>query len=167
MGAVISSDQVYRYALWREIEAQGNEGTVLFVMLNPSTADASVDDPTIRRCMGFARDWGYGRLAVGNLYAMRATDPVQLAQFKGDPIGPENDEWLRKLVADADQTIVAWGNGWSNQSAKRAAAVLDLLTYGGSLSVECLGQTKTLNPRHPLYIAADTRPQVFVRRSSG
>lgn len=163
MTAVLSPDGRYRYALWRDTGALGGEGTVLFVMLNPSTADAEQDDPTIRRCIRFARDWGYARLAVGNLYALRATDPQALLT-DADPVGPENDAWLQRLSGNALERVVAWG---ANRAvAARAEAALRILTYGGSLGVRCLAQTKDLHPHHPLRLPAALRPKPFVRRAA-
>lgn len=162
MSAVLSDCGRYRYALWRDTGALGGEGTVLFVMLNPSTADAETDDATIRRCVRFARDWGYARLAVGNLYAYRATDPNALGEVE-DPVGPENDDWLLELQGSG-ATIAAWGaNAWAR---RRECEAIALLTYGGSLGLDCLGQTKSLAPRHPLYVPATARPRRFARMAA-
>jgi hypothetical protein len=148
-GADLSPCGIYRYRLWRELG--DGTGTVLFVMLNPSTADGEQDDPTIRRCIGFARSWGFRRLEVANLFALRATDPEQLRLFKGDPIGPETDTWIASLAAVAKLTIAAWG---AHAFARhRAAAIADLL-----INPRCLGTTADGQPRHPLYIPADTTP---------
>jgi hypothetical protein len=154
MTAVLSDCGRYRYALTRGNWLDG-VGTVLFVMLNPSTADATEDDPTIRRCIRFARDWGYARLAVANLYAFRATDPRDLA-LAGDPIGPENDEWLERLSSEANMVVVAWG---ANRLATpaRVDRVLQLLGW----STCCLGTTKDGAPQHPLRLAATTAPRRF------
>lgn len=140
--AVCSPCGGYRYTLTRTWDAAGP--TVLFIGLNPSTADATEDDPTIRRCIGFARDWGYGRLLVANLFAWRATDPRDLA-CACDPVGPGNDDWLRKCIAEADQAVVAWGNPGARYD--RAATVTAMLP-----SPCCLGLTKLGAPRHPLYV---------------
>ncbi len=107
-GAVISDCGKYRYTLEREWMT--GQGTCLFVMLNPSTADASEDDPTIRRCIGFAQRWGYQRLTVGNLFAYRATDPLGLREVPLDvAIGPENDDHLCDLSHGASLIVAAWG----------------------------------------------------------
>jgi hypothetical protein len=149
--AVISADGRYRYALTRDTGQLGAEGTVLFVMLNPSTADANVDDPTIRRCLAFARRWGYAGLTVGNLFALRATDPSELARA-ADPIGPNDDEWLDRLAARATEIIAAWGA--HKLAVSRARDVLPRLEhYCGTAS--CIGQTRALAPRHPLFVRAD------------
>ena len=147
--AVLSPCGRYRYCLSRTWPT--GRGTVLFIMLNPSTADAETDDPTIRRCVAFARRWGFQQLIVGNLFAWRATSPRELRQV-GDPIGPENDRHLVEMSVSADAIIVAWGahGGYRNRSQH----VLGLLG-----SVEHLGLTKQGHPRHPLYLRADTVTQ--------
>ncbi len=90
-GADFDGTGAYRYSLWREWDSR--RPIVAFVMLNPSTADAAKDDPTIRRCASFARSWGYGSLEVVNLFAYRASEPKRLRQTP-DPIGPANDDYL-------------------------------------------------------------------------
>lgn len=159
-GAVISECGRYRYALTRETGYPGGEGTVLFVMLNPSTADATTDDPTIRRCLGFARQWGYARLAVGNLFALRATDPRELLSSAVDTVGPENDSWLDQLAGGAAETIAAWG-AHRAAAPERVRRVLAVVEFWGSM--RCLGQTKTLAPRHPLYLRRDAARVPFRR----
>ena len=124
------------------------EGTVLFVMLNPSTADAETDDPTIRRCAGFARRWGFRELAVANLFALRATNPRELWRAS-DPVGPENDQHLVEMSSRADAVIAAWGAHGVYRN--REQHVLRLLNG----TVEYLGLTKQGHPRHPLYLRAD------------
>ncbi len=160
MSATLSGCGRYRYALWRETGCLGGEGTVLFVMLNPSTADAEQDDPTIRRCIRFARDWGYAKLAVGNLYALRATHPAALAS-SDDPVGPDNDEWLTKLASNAWTTILAWGA--HPMAQRRSRDVLQLVESCSGGTAQCLGQTKSLAPRHPLYVRASKHPEPFRR----
>jgi hypothetical protein len=124
--------------------------TVLFVALNPSTADAISDDPTIRRCIGFARSWGFGKLVVANLFALRSTDPSVLVDAD-DPIGPKNDWWLRTLSKKAELTIAAWGIHGALHD--RAAHVLPMLR-----SVHHLGRTRAGHPRHPLYLRGSCLP---------
>ena len=137
----------YRYALTRQW-AEGPR--VLFVMLNPSRADAVEDDPTIGRCVGFAKSWGFGSLAVGNLFAFRTPSPALLVQAH-DPIGADNEHWLDKLQRAADLTVAAWGNHGSFRG--RGKAVARTLS-----SPHILRLNKTGEPAHPLYIPADTRP---------
>ena len=145
----------YRYALWRTWDAK--RPTVLFVGLNPSTADATEDDPTIKRCIRFADDRGYGRLAVANLFAYRATSPAVLRQTP-HPIGTANNRWLRRLAAESDVCVAAWGNG--GRHLGRDTEVIGIL---GDL--KCLGLTKTGAPRHPLYVRADTKLWPFAKES--
>jgi hypothetical protein len=147
--ADFSRDRRYRYALGRAWDDA--KPTVLFVGLNPSTADHRVDDPTIRRCIRFAADWGFGRLLVGNLFAFRTPSPDVLRRA-ADPVGARNDLWLRRLAADADLTVAAWGNGGSFLARDRRAC--ELL---GSL--HCLAITKQGSPQHPLYVRASALPR--------
>lgn len=125
-------------------------------MLNPSTADATQDDPTIRRCIGFARDWGYGSLKVVNLFAFRATDP-SILEGAADPIGPENDRHLVETCQQADLVVAAWGN--YGRLLGRDRQVVALLASHSEIM--CLGSTKCGNPRHPLYVRGDTQPMPF------
>ncbi len=94
-GAAFDSTGTYRYALWREWDASAPR--LGFVLLNPSTADAENDDPTLRRCMGFARAWGYGSLQIVNLFAYRATVPDAL-RWVADAVGPENDRHICETI---------------------------------------------------------------------
>jgi hypothetical protein len=154
---VISDCGRYRYALWRDTGALGAEGTVLFVMLNPSTADATADDPTLRRCIGFAERECYARLAVVNLYAFRTPAPMDLPRVD-DPVGPECDRWIAALAADADRVIVAWGADYA--AAARVDRVCELLSPHELL---CLGTTAGGAPRHPLYVPAHQPLEVWAR----
>ncbi len=158
IGAVLSDDGVYRYRLWR-IWDQDLAPTA-FVMLNPSTADATVDDPTIRRCMGFARSWGAGGIVVVNLFAYRATDPADLVRAlraRHHIRGPERDAHLRAVFSVVDTVVCAWGAHHLAEAV--APEVLGLVPKG--IQVSCLGRTKEGHPRHPLYLAATTRREPF------
>jgi hypothetical protein len=126
-------------------------------MLNPSTADATLDDPTIRRCRRFARDWGMGALVVVNLYALRSVDPRALETAE-DPVGPENDDVTHDAIARSRTVIVAWGADRHAQA--RSARILEILAEVGRRPY-CLGLTKENKPRHPLYVRADLRPIPF------
>jgi hypothetical protein len=141
----------YRYRLWRSFPEARGDARVLFVMLNPSTADGATDDPTLRRCLGFARRWGFARLDVCNLFAFRSTDPAALRTMR-DPVGPRNDRILRAAAARAHLTIVAWGNG--GQLHQRGAYVASSLL--AEIPLYCLGRTRGGEPRHPLYVAGAT-----------
>ncbi len=138
----------YRYSLERQWDASAPR--LACILLNPSTADATRDDPTLRRCLGFARSWGYGALEVVNLFAYRATHPRQLRQVP-DPIGPENDRYLLAARGRAQTLWVAWGNAGSLYNRDRA--VLCLLSQPGECF--CLGLTRCGQPRHPLYVRGD------------
>lgn len=142
-GASLSSCRTYRYSLWREWDK--NKGVCVFIGLNPSTADESIDDPTIRRCIGFAKAWGYGRLVMVNLFAIRATDPNDM-KTSSDPIGCENNAFLLKECESANLIVAAWGNHGTHMN--RYKDVSHLLSH---LSMKCFKITKSHQPAHPLY----------------
>lgn len=150
-GATLDFTGQYRYRLWRIWDS--GAPTVAFVMLNPSTADASVDDPTIRRCIGFARTWGYGSLEVVNLFAYRATSP-QILRAAVDPVGPDNEAHLLATRQKVMPVILAWGNQGTflgrNQTVLKQLANIE--------NVYCLGLTAGGHPCHPLYLQAHTKP---------
>lgn len=141
----------YRYLLIREWDS--SLPTACFIMLNPSTADATKDDPTVRRCIGFAKRWGYGVLEVVNIFAYRATAPADLWPLS-DPVGPENDAHIADAVQRASIVIAAWGThgAYRGRGAEVAARLTD---------AKCLGATQAGHPRHPLYVPGDTRPVDF------
>src|SRR5579883_1277250 len=139
----------YRYNLWRVWDATLPK--VTFILLNPSTADATLDDPTVRRCVGFARAWGFGSLELVNLFAYRATHPRQL-KTAPDPVGPANDDAILRAVNSAQLVIVGWGTHGRLYSRDRA--ILRLLPD----SIHCLGVTETGLPCHPLYLKRETAP---------
>jgi hypothetical protein len=155
-GAILSDGGHYRYSLWR-IEDE-TRPLVLWIMLNPSTADASEDDATIRRCLRFTRDWGCGGLLVGNLFAFRATQPSDLLK-QPDPAGEENDLYLRRMMARADWTVVAWGRGVPGMAHR----ILEVVTLAHDLEepLLCLGTTHAGDPLHPLRLRADTQPRLW------
>jgi hypothetical protein len=138
----------YRYLLTRGF---GGESTCLFVMLNPSAADAEQDDPTIRRCISFARREGFGRLEVVNIYGFRSASPSVLFAAK-DPIGEGDDAAITAALERTDSVVVAWGN---HAEQERAAAVIELIKRSGKLA-RCFGLTMQGQPKHPLYLHADT-----------
>jgi len=146
----------YRFTLNRAF-AEG-DGLVNFIMLNPSTADATANDPTVARCCRFATDWGYRRLVVTNLFALRATDPKEL-RFAADPVGTNNDQWIWTVANRADLVVAAWGvHGAFNDRGPDVAE--DLIDHGIELCA--LGVTKDGHPRHPLYLPASAEPTPFV-----
>ena len=126
----------------------------MFVGLNPSTADESADDPTIRRCVRFARDWGFDGLFMVNLFAYRATQPADMLSVD-DAVGPENDEWLVRIGAEAGLVVAAWGNHGAHQS--RDKAVRRMFPNINHLGLTAIGQ-----PRHPLYLRSDELPTLWV-----
>jgi hypothetical protein len=146
--ATLSNCGIYRYTLHRRIPSVLRwVKPVLFVMLNPSIADAFIDDPTIRRCVGFAKSWGCTELTVVNLFALRATDPSELEKA-ADPIGPENDVHLKEQIEKhslVGLTVVAWGS--KNIAKERVKQLMSLFS-----NVKCLGMTKDGSPKHPLYL---------------
>jgi len=149
--AIFSDCKQYRYLLTRPPEVKHPErGTALFVMLNPSTADASIDDPTIRRCRGFARDWGCNGLTVANLYALRSTDPTAL-RGHDDPVGPDNDRHLFNLALEYGDIVCAWGAHAKRDRVEHAVAIF----RKAGARLWCLGTTTSGAPRHPLYLRAD------------
>lgn len=148
--AIISLCGTYRYTLSREWDDA--LPCCRWIMLNPSTADDRQDDPTIRRCIGFARAWGYGSIRVYNLFALRATNPDAL-RTASDPIGPDNDMHLRSIERTASK-VAAWGT--HGEYLGRGDAVRSMVPQ---LSV--LGFTKCGHPRHPLYVRADTELQAW------
>jgi hypothetical protein len=150
--AVISECGQYRYLLTRRW-AKGP--SMLWIMLNPSTADASEDDPTIRRCLGFARRWGFESLEVVNLFAVRATDRTVLTRTP-DPVGAENDRYIQEAAARAGLVVVAWGT-WGSLF-DRQATVAEALAW---CPLYCLGKTSSGFPRHPLYVRGDAERMVW------
>lgn len=151
MGAVFDPTHSYRYRLWRVWDY--DKPRLGFVMLNPSTADAVHNDPTIRRCISFATAWGYGALEVVNLFAYRAASPAQLRRVD-DPIGPENDRHILECIQRVDQIVVAWGDHGSFRG--RDKAVIRLLDNRNNVC--CLKPTKAGQPYHPLYVNRGTVP---------
>jgi hypothetical protein len=151
--AVIDHTGKYRYSLLRSWDDTLN--TVVFIMLNPSTADANEDDPTIRRCTTYAKSWGYGSLEVVNLFAYRATDPNQLLVAE-DPIGFENNSYILKAISNASLVVLAWGT--KGILLNRHKDVLSLLHTN---ELHCISISKDGHPKHPLYLKGDAVPQIY------
>lgn len=154
--AYISKCEQYRYRLmrgWSDFLTRG--GAVLFVGLNPSTADAFSDDPTIRRCVGFTQFLGHNKFYMANLFAYRATDPAAMKRA-ADPVGPRNDEFLLSMAAKSNIIIACWGN--HGHHLNRQAAVLELLK---GFDIHALKINKDGSPAHPLYLKKDSELQIF------
>ncbi|WP_425401215.1 DUF1643 domain-containing protein [Algiphilus sp.] len=141
----------YRYTLWHEWSS--GRGYCQFVGLNPSTADEQQLDPTVRRCVQYAKDWGYRALCMTNIFAYRATDPRDM-KAQADPVGPDNDRWLMSVSQDAGIVIAAWGTHGTHLN--RAREVFRLLPRLHALKV-----TKHGHPSHPLYLRRDARPVLY------
>jgi hypothetical protein len=170
-GAALSEDGKYRYRLWREWRGTHDilnwrqidkdwsvPLSCVFVMLNPSTADASIDDPTIRRCVGFAKAWRFERLEVVNLFAFRATDPKQLLALRhsDDPVGVRNQEFVQQAIADAGRIVCAWGSHGDHLGQDET-----MLGWLGARQCHALGLTKDGHPKHPLYLRTDEQLVAF------
>ena len=132
-----------RYRYWLRRHWDNELPQCAFIGLNPSTADAQVDDPTLRRCIGFARQWGYGSLLLVNLFSLRATNPRELSSAS-DPVGSLTNTWLWRARCESIMVVVAWGNG--GLLLDRANEVSNIIG-----SAKCLGFTALGMPRHPLY----------------
>lgn len=165
---IFSPDRVYRYTLWREwgVKFEGKtqplfeplkpslNDYVQFIGLNPSTADETKDDPTVRRCIDFAKQWGFGAMCMTNLFAFRATDPKAM-KVRSFPEGEGNIEWLCKIGANAGLIVVAWGSHGAHYH--RDQMVLNILR-GNNLKLHCLGRNQDGTPKHPLYLPKTTQP---------
>lgn len=159
--ATTSACGQFRYRLARHWGELADEPVLLFVMLNPSTADAVVNDPTIKRCIGFARAAGYGGIEVVNLFAYRATKPTQL-RWAGWPIGPENDHHIAQAARTASGVCLAWGaHAGHPMAVARVQQVLPLIRSMRGDSLQCLHITASGHPAHPLMLPATCRLQPF------
>lgn len=152
-GALISECKRYRYTLDRVWN--GRLASCTFIMLNPSVADANIDDPTIRRCIAFAQREDCGAIRVVNLFAFRATSPQKM-KAAANPVGPRNDEILdavlRRAAQDASPVVAAWGVHGSHFERDQVVAAL-AARYG--VTLQCLGKTKDGAPKHPLYVPSE------------
>lgn len=142
--AVFSDDRNYRYALWRNWD--DSKPKIMFIGLNPSTANENSDDPTIRRVKRFASDWGYGGVYMMNLFGIVSADPKILLTCK-DPIG-DNDIWLSEIARECKDVCFAWGN--FKEALERGKQVSKMFP-----AAICLGLNKNGSPKHPLYVPAN------------
>ena len=157
-GADLSMCGRYRYRLWRDGWNGDDDRACLFIMLNPSTADAMNDDPTIRKCVGFCKRWGYGMLMVVNLFSFRSTSPRGLLDV-ADPVGEGTNVFVRTEAKAASRIVFAWGSHTEVKSllSTRALEVRRMLDEHAKKTVT-LGQCKDGNPRHPLMLGYELQP---------
>ena len=151
--ATFSSCRKYRYSLYRIWDKK--KKLILFIGLNPSTADEKSDDPTIRRCSNYAKNWGYGGFMMANLFAYRSSLPCNLKKVKY-PVGKDNDKYIVTLSKKADITVAAWGN--YGNLFNRDKQILNIIPY-----LMCLKINKSGQPAHPLYLKKDLELIKFSR----
>lgn len=149
-GAQFSPCGQYRYGLWRKWDA--DKPNIMFIGLNPSTATDTMDDPTIRRVKRFAMDWGYGGVYMCNLFAYISPYPEDLKAWD-DPVA-DNDKWLTFFATMCKDVLFAWGS--FPEADERAKIVIEMFP-----KAICLGLNKSGTPKHPLYIAANTKPIIY------
>lgn len=175
---LFSEDRKYRFILWRKwdlprglpygrmgengfesVPLKGQNDFAMFIGLNPSTADETEDDPTIRRCIAFAKSWGYGAICMANLFAYRATQPKDMMQV-AEPIGLSNGDHLIRIAREASEVVACWGqDGCFNH---RDADVIALFEMSGLASkLRCIGINKDGTPKHPLYLPKDSKREGF------
>ncbi len=155
-GAIFDKQEKYRYLLWRQWisdQSVARSATVLFIMLNPSTADEMKNDPTIARCAQLSKLWGFERAEIVNLFAFKATQP-QVLKRASDPVGPDNDQFILDAAQRADCIIAAWGN--HGTLLQRDEEVLRLIRERHR--IWCFGKTKVGAPKHPLYLGYGVEP---------
>lgn len=142
------------------------DSTVAWIMLNPSTADGEEDDATIRKITGYSKRWGYSGLVVVNLFAYRATKPLDLIRqsYRGDVIGRRNDEFIRSAVAEADEVICGWGNNADKVHGgdERVSHVAWLIGGATAVLPKALKVTKVGQPQHPLYLRGDSERRIWL-----
>ena len=156
-GAVFSPCQQYRYQLWRRISRA--KRSILWLMLNPSTADHEQLDPTVTRCYRYSQQWRYGHFLVANIFAFRATAPKDMYAAK-DPVGPANNEAILQYAEQANLIMLGWGNHGCH--LQRSKDVLTLLRSAGySQKLHCLKINNSGEPCHPLYLRADLKPIAY------
>jgi hypothetical protein len=154
--AVFSPCMRYRYCLtrvWNHIASEA--GVVSFIGLNPSTADETVNDPTVARCIQYAKSWGMDGMMMLNLFAYRATDP-KVMKTQEEPVGLSNDTFLESSVEHSAIVVAAWGTHGAH--LERDRAVMKLLAR---FQIKCLGVTKDGHPKHPLYLRKNLTPMLF------
>lgn len=157
VGAEFSECREYRYILYRRLYDEMPEesnGIITFIGLNPSTADETMNDPTVTRCMNFARSWEYGMAVVCNIFAYRATDPKVMKSTRG-PVGDMNNEYLKLAAKGSDTVVACWGT--HGEHLERGKSVEQLIGFLCGIDMYCFGLTKHGYPRHPLYLRSDSK----------
>ena len=154
-GASFSEDRTHRYALWRDW-APG--ARCLFIGLNPSVADHEKDDPTIRKCIGFAKRWGFNGICMLNLFTQVTTDPKKL---KPEPLNAEAARLMMGHASMAEKVICCWGA--FEEATTGLVRIYDALQLARVKTLYCLGKTKSGAPRHPSRIAYATKLEVFAK----
>jgi len=154
-GADFSIDRRHRYRLWREWDS--TKGCAVFVGLNPSTADEKKNDPTVRRCVNYAKAWGYGRMVMLNIFSFRATDP-KVMKAEPDPVGPDNDNAIIDVAKQSDLIVLCWGSHGGHLDRGRQVA---MLLAAKDMEMYCFGITAAGHPKHPLYLKKSLRPVLF------
>lgn len=158
--AILDDERKYRYVLKRQW-GSSQDNFINFILLNPSTADENIDDPTIRACIAFAQNWRYDGMWVTNLFALRATKPSVLKKAK-DPMGELNDFYIKKYAKRSKTVVFAWGN--HGNFLDRSKQVQHLLSH--ITKPNCLQILKNGNPKHPLYVNRNTKMMRFNLRSA-
>lgn len=166
---VLSACRKYRYTLWREwsqprglpylLPLHAASEFVMFIGLNPSTADEMRDDPTIRKCVGFAKRWGYGALCMTNLFAYLATNPKDMMAQEDGACGDDNLTWLLNCAREASLIVAAWGTRGSFRHQDKVVTVGLRKLTGKQLM--CLRRTKDGHPEHPLYVPYEKALESF------
>ena len=154
--AFISEDKLYRYLLYRR---WSRGGELLWVMLNPSTADAEEDDATTRRCIALSSGWGFGAAVIVNLFGYISTDPKKLNSIN-DPVGPDNNSVLLDRLKKNNDCMVAWG---SRPEIDLFQSRVKEISKHLPNTVMCLGLTKQNYPRHPLRVSSSTKPVRYAK----
>lgn len=162
---IFSRDRVYRYTLWREWDSIFTDFAekhkyVNFICLNPSTADEHRDDPTMRKCMKFARAWGFDAMCVTNIFAYRSTDPEGMKRHPA-PVGPDNDAHIASVARDADMVIASWSQYAGHLNRSREVREI-LKGVGNPVYYLRMGTGKAPEPYHPLYLPDSTTPTPWV-----
>lgn len=163
-GAEISDDELYRYTLTRQ---WSNGPCLAWLCFNPSTATATEADQSIRKMVGFSRKWGYGRMVVLNLFAIRNRDPRAVGRMGLDAVGPMNDYWINESLKECRELICAWGCGEHFRASKHTGLksldfrpvtlIQNLRGAYPNLPIQCLGYREDRHPRHPLMLSYETQ----------